>query len=238
MIRVLIYNENMHEQIDERIREVYPEGIHGALKKALECDEIEVKTVTLEDVEQGITKETLKNTDVLLWWGHMAHDKVPDEISSLVCEEVLKGMGAIFLHSAHISKPFRQLMGTSCYLSWREDGDRELLWVCEPSHPIARGIDRFVKLDHEETYGEAFDIPRPDELVFIGSYEGGEVFRSGCCYNRGLGRVFYFQPGHESFPTYYNEEIIKIINNAVRWASPVKRIDALECPNVNRPLEG
>lgn len=128
-------------------------------------------------------------------------------------------------------------MGTTCNLTWREDGDRELVWVCNPSHPIAQGVDRFIKLDHVETYGEPFDIPEPDQLVFIGNYEGGEVFRSGCCFFRGNGRIFYFQPGHESFPIFKNPQILRVITNAIHWAAPVRRVDALECPHVKKPLE-
>ena len=143
----------------------------------------------------------------------------------------------IFLHSAHFSKPFKKLMGTPCALTWREDGDRELVWVCDPSHPIAQGIGRFIKLDHEETYGEPFGIPHPDEEVFIGAFEGGEVFRSGCCWQRGMGRVFYFQPGHETFPIFYHPDIIRVLKNAVHWANPVYRTDSLDAPHVKKPLE-
>ena len=237
MIRVTIFNEFLQEKTQEDVIAVYPNGIHNALKAGIESEEFLVKTVTLDDENCGINEEVLKNTDVMLWWGHMAHHRVPDEVASQVKEAVLKGMGIIFLHSAHHSKPFKMLMGTSCNLSWREDGDRELLWVCNPAHPIAKGIDRFIKLDHEETYSEPFGIPEPDELVFIGNFEGGEVMRSGCCWKKENGKVFYFQPGHETFPTYYNEEILKVIKNAVYWAKPDYRVKELVCPNIKRPLE-
>lgn len=236
MIRVTIYNEFKHEREHEEIRKVYPEGIHNAIKQAIESDEIVVKTVTLDDVAEKLTDEALNETDVLIWWGHMAHDKVPDEVAVRVQQAVLRGMGMIFLHSAHHSKPFKLLMGTSCNLTWREDGDQELVWVCNPAHPIAQGLGRFIKIDHEETYGEPFGVPEPDELVFIGSYEGGEVFRSGCCYRKEYGKVFYFQPGHETFPIYYQPEIIQVIKNAVHWANPIYRAE-LVCPNVKKPLE-
>ena len=58
-----------------------------------------------------------------------------------------------------------------------------------------------------------------DNLVFISWHPGGEVFRSGCCFVRG-GRIFYFQPGHETFPIYYQPEIQTVITNAVRWVAP------------------
>lgn len=237
MVNVTIFNEFLHEREDENVRAIYPDGIHMALKAGLQCDDITVRTVTLDDPECGLTPEALSSTDVLLWWGHMAHGKVPDEVAERVANAVRCGMGAVFLHSGHHSKPFRLLMGTSCNLTWREDGDRELVWVCNPSHPIAAGIPRFIHLPHEETYGEPFDVPEPEELVLIGNFEGGEVFRVGCCYRRGNGRIFYFQPGHESFPTFYNPDVIRLLKNAVHWAAPVYRVPELVCPQVKKPLE-
>ena len=237
MIRITIFNEFLHEKRVKAVKEIYPNGIHMALKEHLQDEELQVRTVTLDDPECGLTDEVLKETDVLIWWGHMAHGQVPDEVAARVQSHVLMGMGAIFLHSGHHSKPFKRLMGTPCNLTWREDGDRELVWVVNPAHPIAQGIDRFILLPHEETYGEPFSIPEPDELVFIGSFEGGEVFRAGCCYTRGNGRIFYFQPGHETFPTYHIPEVIRVIRNAIYWAKPVNRMEALVCPHVKRPLE-
>ena len=233
MINVTIYNEGLHERNSEEVRKVYPEGIHMALKGFLESDEIKVKTFTLETVNE-ITAEVLNATDVLLWWGHMAHDKVPDEVAERVKQAVLGGMGAIFLHSGHHSKPFRLLMGTNCNLTWREDGDYERVWVVKPAHPIAQGIDRFIYLPGEECYGEPFDVPEPEETVFIGAYEHGEVFRSGLTYKRGNGKIFYFQPGHESFGTYFIPDVQTVIRNAVYWAKPVIRAK-IECPHVVRP---
>ena len=235
MIKVTVFNEFRHEKESEAIRAIYPDGIHGAIKAGIADDEIVVRTVTLDDPECGLTQEVLDDTDVLLWWGHMAHHEVPDAVAQRVRDAVHSGMGAIFLHSGHHSKPFRLLMGTPCNLTWREDGDYELVWVVNPAHPIAQGIGRFIKLEEVETYGEPFSIPEPDELVFIGSYEGGEVFRSGCCWRRGNGRIFYFQPGHETFPIYYQPDIIRVIKNAVHWAKPTYRAP-IECPHVKRPL--
>jgi trehalose utilization protein len=235
MIKVTIFNEFRHEKQKESIRAIYPDGIHGAIKAGIEDEEVVVRTVTLDDPECGLTQAVLDDTDVLLWWGHMAHHEVPDEVAQRVRDAVHSGMGAIFLHSGHHSKPFRLLMGTPCNLTWREDGDYELVWVVNPAHPIAQGIGRFIKLEEVETYGEPFSIPEPDELVFIGSYEGGEVFRSGCCWQRGNGRVFYFQPGHETYPIYHQPEIIKVIKNAIHWAKPTYRA-VIECPHVKKPL--
>ncbi len=236
MIRVTVWNEYRHEQLDENIRRVYPTGIHGAIADFLGKEEdITVRTATLDEPECGLTQEVLDDTDVLLWWGHMAHQEVSDEIVTRVQESVLKGMGLIVLHSGHHSKIFRRLMGTSCNLTWREDGDSERLWVVAPDHPIVQGIDRYFDLPHEETYGEPFDIPEPDKLVMVGWYSGGDVFRAGCCYRRGRGKIFYFQPGHESFPTFKVSWVQTIIRNAVRWAVPESRIARLECPHVTKP---
>ncbi len=152
----------------------------------------------------------------------MAHDQVQDEIVDRVHQRIQDGMGLIVLHSGHASKIFRKVCGTnSGYLKWREDGEKEILWVIDPSHPIVEGLDEKISIPHEEMYGERFNIPQPDELVFISWFEGGEVFRSGCCYHRGKGKVFYFRPGHEVFPIYHQPEIQKVITNAVKWAAPI-----------------
>lgn len=231
MIRVLVWNEYRHEKAEEQVRKIYPEGIHNAIADFLRCDDIEVKTATLDDENCGITKEVLDNTDVLIWWGHLAHREVPDEVATMVRDAVMSGMGAIFLHSAHHSKPFCALMGSPCHLTWRESEDWERLWVIEPAHPIVQGIDRSIFLEHEETYGEPFTIPAPDRLLLIGTYAGGEVFRSGCLYNRGNGKVFYFQPGHEKFPTYHVPQVQTVIRNAVRFVAPTYRAPVI-CPHV------
>ncbi len=240
MIKVTVFNEFSHEQTDEAVKAVYPNGLHAAIADFLGAEEdMEVRTVTLygENMKLmpdcGITKELLSDTDVLLWWGHRAHKEVADDTAALVRDAVLEGMGVIFLHSAHHSKPFKLLMGTSCNLSWREDGDFERLWVIDPSHPIAEGIDRYIELEHEETYSEPFDIPTPDRLVFGSWYRGGEMFRGGCTFKRGHGNIFYFQPGHETYPTYYDKNVQRIIKNAVRWAKPNYRA-ALACPHIEK----
>ncbi len=233
-MKVTVWNEYVHELEDAQIGEVYPKGIHGAIADFLKADDIEVRTATLQEENCGITEELLDDTDVLLWWGHCRHDAVPDEVAKRVQQAVLRGMGIIFLHSAHNSKPFKLLCGTPCSLIWREDNDSELLWVVNPAHPIAQGIDRFVKIPREEMYGEPFAIPEPDQLVFIGWFDGGEVFRSGCCWNRGAGKVFYFQPGHETYPVYHQPEIQTIIKNAVRWAYNPVRLPAYTCPNAKK----
>lgn len=219
-IRVTIWNEFRHEREMPNVKELYPQGIHGTLAEALSKDGYTTRTATLDEPEHGLTDEVLSNTDVMLWWGHAAHREVKDEIVAKVQKRVLDGMGLIVLHSGHFSKIFKTLMGTTCDLKWRESGDRERLWVVAPGHPITEGIGDYIQLEHEEMYGEPFGIPEPDELVFVSWFTGGEVFRSGCCYTRGQGKIFYFRPGHETIPTYHNAEVQHVISNAIRWAAP------------------
>lgn len=220
-MRITIWNEYRHEQENEEIRQIYPDGIHNAIGDCLKSEH-NVTTATLDEPEHGLTDERLNDTDVLIWWGHKAHEEVSDEVVAKVKAHVLQGMGLIVLHSGHFSKIFKSLMGTSCDLKWRESDDTERLWVVDPTHPITESLSSYIELQQEEMYGEHFDIPTPDETVFISWFEGGEVFRSGVTYKRGKGKVFYFRPGHESYPTYYNKEIQQVIKNAVNWAQPLQ----------------
>ncbi|WP_010677787.1 ThuA domain-containing protein [Bacillus timonensis] len=217
-IKVTIWNEYRHEKTNEKVRSIYPQGMHMAIADGL-GDEFDISTATLDLPEHGLTEELLNETDVLIWWGHKAHEEVNDNVVERVYQRVLEGMGLIILHSGHFSKIFKKLMGTSCDLKWRRAGEKERIWVVSPSHPIVKGIDTFIELKEEEMYGEHFDIPEPDELVLISWFEGGEVFRSGCCYKRGLGKIFYFRPGDEAYPTYYHDGVRTILRNGVRWAS-------------------
>lgn len=235
-IRITVWNENIHEQIDERVQKVYPEGIHNTIAGFLNSQpDMEARTATLEQPEHGLPEKVLAETDVLIWWGHKAHDKVDNEIVERVHNHILAGMGFIALHSSHESKIFKKLMGTSGALKWREAGERERLWNIEPSHPITQGIGEHIELPQTEMYGERFDIPQPDKVVFISWFQGGEVFRSGCCWERGHGRIFYFRPGHETYPIFHNRQIQRVITNAVRWANPRMK-NPMGCKNVN-PLE-
>ena len=220
MTTVTVWNEHVHEREHDEVAEIYPDGIHGAIADALETRGFETRTATLDEPEHGLTEEVLAETDVLTWWGHAAHDEVDDDVVERVKEHVLDGMGLLVLHSAHFSKIFRALMGTSCGLKWREAAETERLWVTNPAHPIVDGLDDRVEVPEAEMYGEHFDIPEPDSLVFTSWFEGGEVFRSGCCYYRGEGRVFYFRPGHETYPVYHQEEIQRVLANACEWAAP------------------
>jgi trehalose utilization protein len=219
-LRVTVWNEYRHEKSDEQVAKIYPQGIHGTIAAALSKVGFTVRTATLDEPEHGLSKQVLAETDVLTWWGHQAHGEVSDEIVERVQERVLEGMGLIVLHSGHFSKIFRRLMGTTCDLKWREANDHERLWVIEPGHPIADGLGEYFEIDHEEMYGEHFDIPAPETLVFVSWFSGGEVFRSGCCYTRGNGKIFYFRPGHETLPTYHHPDVQHVIANAVHWAAP------------------
>jgi trehalose utilization protein len=235
--RVTVWNEGRHEKTHDAVKQVYPDGIHTVIAEHLRSEGFTVRTATLDEPEHGLSAEVLAQTDVLTWWGHMAHHEVRDEIVDRVQQRVLDGMGLVVLHSAHMSKIFRRLMGTSCELKWREVGERERLWVVEPGHPIAAGLGGYFEIPHAEMYGERFDIPAPDSLVFVSWYEGGEVFRSGCCFQRGKGRIFYFSSGHETYPIYYQPEVQRVIANAVRWAAPDVAIGPFQFGHHPNPLE-
>jgi len=219
--RVTIWHEFVHEKSNPDVRKVYPDGIHGHLAKALAAPDLEIRTATLEEPEHGLTKEVVDNTDVMLWWGHAAHDKVADDVVRRVQERVWEGMGILCLHSAHMSKIFKALNGTSGKLHWREAGEKERLWTVDPAHPIAAGLPEHFELPYEEMYGEPFMIAEDAHVVFMSWFEGGEVFRSGFTLKRGNGRMFYFRPGHETYPTYKDPNVLRVLANAIRWAKPV-----------------
>ena len=219
-LNVTIWNEYRHEKTHAEVRNVYPDGLHTPIADHLGAEGMMVRVATLDEPEHGLTQAVLAETDVLTWWGHLAHADVSDEVVARVHGRVLEGMGLIVLHSGHLSKIFQRLMGTTCNLIWREANEHERVWVVEPAHPIAAGLGPYFEIPCEEMYGERFDIPAPDTLVFLSWFPGGEVFRSGCCYQRGLGKIFYFRPGHETYPTYYQKEVLQVIANAVKWAAP------------------
>ncbi len=237
VIHVVVWNEFRHEKTHPAVRKLYPKGMHTVLADYLRSlPGVEAATATLDEPEHGLTEAVLDAADVLIWWGHAAHDEVQDAIVQRVQNRVLEGMGLIVLHSAHFSKIFQALLGTHCSLKWREIAEKERLWNVEPSHPITEGIGEYIELPNAEMYGERFDIPTPDQVIFLSWFEGGEVFRSGCTWQRGHGRIFYFRPGHETYPIFYNEHILKVIGNAARWAAGQRVRIPSACPNVE-PLE-
>ena len=241
-LSVTVWNENVHERRETSVKQIYPDGMHAPIVAGLRRElggNLTVRVATLEEPEHGLTEKVLAETDVLTWWGHAAHEKVADEVVSRVHARVLDGMGLVVLHSGHKSKIFERLMGTSCTLRWRSDpgGEREVIWTVNPSHPIAAGVPQPVVIPHQEMYGEFFDIPPPDELVFISSFDGGEVFRGGCCFYRGTGRIFYFSPGDQEFPVYHQPEIQRVIANAVAWcgdAAPANDVPSRRAGNAQR----
>ncbi len=235
MIRTIVWGENIHEHLNETVGRIYPDGMHTTIAEALRRDEaIAASTATLQEPEHGLPAHRLDETDVLIWWGHRDHGAVSDEVVERIARRVYEGMGLIVLHSGHFCKPFKRLMGTPCALRWREAGERERIWTVNPGHPIASGIpDNFV-LENEEMYGEFFSVPEPLETVFISWFAGGEVFRSGLTWRRGAGNIFYFRPGHETYPTFHDATVQKVIRNAVRWACNPQPapIQCHEAPNV------
>lgn len=219
--RVLVWNENIEEKQKPEVLKHYPKGIHGAIADAIKLvPGIQVATATMDQPEMGLSDAVLSETDVLVWWSHNAYDQVPTEVTERVKLRVLEGMGFVALHSAMLSHIFKELMGHSCSAPWRNVGEREVIWVVDPNHPIAKGVEPPIVLEQEEMYGEPFDAPPPDELVFLSWFEGGEVFRSGMCYRRGKGRIFYFHPGHETYPTLLHPKIRRVLRNAVQWTAP------------------
>jgi trehalose utilization protein len=242
-ISVIVWNEFEHERQNPAVGAIYPEGIHAAIALGLQqvpglnpgALPLDIGTATLDQPEHGLSEERLAGCDVLIWWGHKAHGKVADAIVDRVQKRVLEGMGLIVLHSGHFSKIFRRMLGTNCSLKWREADEKERIWVIEPSHPIAAGLGEYFELPYEEMYGERFDVPQPDETVFISWFEGGEVFRSGLCWQRGHGRIFYFRPGHEAYPTYHDKNVQRVLANAVQWAAP--RVQIVDVCPMSPPLE-
>jgi trehalose utilization protein len=241
LIRVTVWGENFHERSERDqagMAERYPGGMHQAIADGfteLLGDSIEVGTATQDQPEHGLTEEALARTDVLTWWGHASHAGVDDTIVDRVHQRVLGGMGLLVLHSAHFSKIFRRLMGTTCSLAWRNSGDTELIWTVNPSHPITAGVPQPIVINEHEMYGEFFDIPAPDELIFISTFSSGEVFRSGCCWRRGKGKVFYFSPGDQEYPVYLHPDIKRVLANAVQWARPEDSVDFAAPAVVNQP---
>lgn len=239
-LRVTVWNEYIHERSSAAVAKLYPQGIHAAVAAAIAehlGDAATIRTATLDEPEHGLTSEVLAATDVLTWWGHAAHDRVAEDVVERVQQRVWEGMGLVALHSAHASKIFRRLLGTSCMLRWREAAERERVWIVNPSHPLAAGLtDEYFEIDQSEMYGEFFDIPPPEELVFVSWFEGGEVLRSGCTFRRGKGKIVYFSPGHETFPIYHHPQVRRVIANAVAWSAPTGAPYHGQGRNITPPL--
>ncbi len=244
MIKVTVWNEYHHENPDypkcqEAAMAMHPNGLHetvAEIVRELGEDRVQVRTAWLDQPEHGLTDEVLQDTDVLVWWGHMAHHLVSDEVVNKVYDCVMRGMGFIGLHSAHHSKVFKKLNGTTCNLKWR-DKTYERIFNINPTHPIAKGIPEQFELGIEECYGEFFDIARPDDVIFQGWFDCGEVFRSGCTWTRGYGKIFYFQPGHETNSAFKNAYVRKVIQNAVEWCYNPDKRPYMDAPKIATTLE-
>lgn len=239
-LKVLVWGENRHEKLEPQVAARYPQGMHETIADGIRdrsTDGVEVRTTTLDDPEHGLTEDALSATDVLVWWGHAAHAEVSDEVVERVHRHVLSGMGLVVLHSGHWSKIFMRLMGTTCTLRWRAERDRELVWTVDPTHPITHGVPQPIVIEEQEMYGEFFDVPAPDELIFISSFSGGEVFRSGCTWRRGRGRIFYFSPGDQDYPVYHHRDVQQVIANGVHWAAPADGDDRV-LPELRRYATG
>ncbi len=215
-------------------KKAYPNGMGNCLKDFLQSAYDDVTLITYDDKgADELTDDIIEKTDVMFWWGHWYHGAILEELADKIVSRVQRGMGMVFLHSAHMSKPFKKLIGSTGTLKWREVGEHERLWCVDMSHPIAEGLGEYIDIPQEEMYGEPFDIPKPDELVYIGWFQGGEVFRGGCVFKRGRGKFFYFNPGHETYPTYRILKIQKLLIQACEYVAPkTPIIDKLECPNV------
>jgi len=211
------------DYVDEA-RRIYPDDVHAALAAALRSElgtDAQIRTAVLDDPELGLSDGVLAETDVLVWWSHVKHQMIGEQVVERIWQRIVRdGMGLVMLHAGIGSKIFRRLMGSSCGVgNLRQSDDWEAVWTISPRHPIARGVPPVFVIPTEEVYCEYFDIPTPDEVVFLSTFRGGEVFRSGCCFTRGNGRIFYFRPGHESHPTYYHPQVKRVLANAVAWAA-------------------
>jgi len=203
-------------------KDVYPKGIHGDIAEYLNASgNVEAKVVQLSDPDQGVSQAMLDWADVLLWWGHQKHRDVTDETVQRIVKSVKEGgMGYFAMHSAHYSRGLIAILGTPCGLGSVGDGGAESISVVMPDHPIAKGVSDFV-VPRTEYFGEPFGVPEPEAVVFKSTFEKGDNiwFRSGCCWTVGKGRVFYFRPGHETYPIMRQPEVQKVIYNATLWSA-------------------
>lgn len=216
-MRVVVWSEG---EVHGHEATGYPEGMPAAIADAVRgIPEAQVEIASIDDADQGVPDERLRQADVLLWWSHMRHEDLLSATVDRVVSAVEHGLGLVALHSAISSPVFRRLVGTTGgFGGWRH-GDREVLWTVDPSHPICRGVEFPVVMPQQEMYSEPANLPTPDELVFISSFSGGEVFRSGITYRRGVGRIFYFSPGHEEYPVFLHPGVRGILANATSWAA-------------------
>lgn len=274
-VRVVVWDEQQPKQ-----RGAYPNFLGNQIASYLKKQPgLSVKSVRMNDPEQGLSSEVLDNCDVLIWWGHRRQQEITPETGQALVERIRAGqLSLIALHSAHWSTPFMEAMNArsrddalaklpeadrgratfelihpfkdkykppkrddsptpraeystaadgapriklylpnSCFPAVRADGMPSHVTAVLPNHPIARGIPAKFTILHTEMYDEPFHVPAPDQVVFEEHWDAGEHFRTGMVWKLGRGKVFYFRPGHETYPVYFEPYPLKILDNAVRW---------------------
>jgi len=112
---------------------------------------------------------------------------------------------------------YRLTLPQCVFPAWRADGAPSHVTTLLPKHPLAAGLREKWDIPQTEMYGGTFHVPKPDEVVFQEDWDKGESFTSGSVWNVGKGKVFYFRPGHETYPIYKQAEPLRVIENAVRW---------------------
>ncbi len=200
-------------------RAVYPQDIDGAVAAHLgKSPGVKVERARLTDPSAGLADAALDATDVLIWWGHIRHDAVPDDRAQAVIRRVRAGkLGLVALHSSCASKPFKGLMGMSCEPGgWREDGRPEHVKIAAPDHPIARGVAPFT-IPRSDMFAEPFDVPAPETVVLVSSWDRGETLRSGLTWSVDKGRVAFLRTGHDAFPVLFHPAVRQLLANASQW---------------------
>jgi trehalose utilization protein len=201
-------------------RAVYPNDVDGAVADHLaKSPGVDVRRARLADPSAGLADEALDATDVLIWWGHLRHDEVPGARAEAVVKRVRAGkLGLIALHSSCASKPFKALMGMSCEPGgWREDGRPEHVKVVAPDHPIARGVVPFT-IPRSDMFAEPFEVPNPEAVVLVSSWDRGESVRSGLTWTIDKGRVVFLRTGHDAFPVLFHPSVRQVLANSTLWA--------------------
>jgi trehalose utilization protein len=275
-IHVLVWDERQPRQ-----SEAYDNFIGNEIVAQLKAsaDDLQLRSIALDDPEQGLTAENLDWADVLVWWGHVRQGEItPETAKQKIVRRIQSGdLDLIVLHSAHWATTFVEAMHertramahetypdpekgrpiefefvpppgrmppaadslvtpafyalkrgrgvakvrvdlpNCCFPGYRADGGRSTVKVLKPDHPIAQGLPKTFSLKQTEMYNEPFHVPEPDEVIFEERWATGEWFRSGMVWTVGKGKVFYFRPGHETYPLFKQPEIIKVIENACRW---------------------
>jgi trehalose utilization protein len=235
-INVLVWDEQQDVQVKSG---AYKNFLGNAVAEFLsKTDGLQVVSANINEPDQGLADDRIAAADVVVWWGHVRHKDVNDsKVESIVAKVKAGKAGFVALHSAHYSKPFKNLMGTNCGFKKvdanKNEGFVQHLRVVSPMHPIAKGVKDF-DIPKTEIYGEPFEVPMPDAIVLYGHWDTGDSFPDVCCWTVGGkgvssaaakaanpgGRVVYFRPGHETFPIFHQPEVQRVVTNCVLWAAP------------------